>query len=212
MMEGPDLHAFKVSAAGTDLLRCLSREGHEGDLLWTRDSGPHGVAGFLDHGMRLAGSGAGDDDSAVLLGQDRLTLLRVEAGKGWIIAAPCEEAPVGCAAFCLPHRAPKLVQTPGAHGMAEFPPAFQGSSEGFAPVLGLGVPEPCSWFSRAVILKPCHVFHRGAPCGLMKRQEPRSLSVCPGWIFPPCQLSGSSTPTSGPGESAADEQTARSFT
>ena len=75
MMEGANCHALKISDSGPDLLLRLSREGHEGDPPRPRDSGPHGVAGLLHHGVRVASSG--NDDSAVLLDQDRLTLLRI---------------------------------------------------------------------------------------------------------------------------------------
>ena len=160
-MEGPDLHAFEIRAAGADLLCRFSREGHESDLPRARDSGSHGVASFFDHGVRFAGARTSDDDGTILLGQNRLTLLGVQAREGRIVAASREEAPVGSSAFRLTRRATSLVEAQGAHRMEELPPASQGGGELFARLLGFGVPEPGGWFSQAVSLKTSYMFHCG---------------------------------------------------
>ena len=159
-MDRSDLHAGKIAASVADLLRCLAREGDEGDLFGPGDSGLLGIAGFRDHRVGFAGPGAGDDEGAVFLGDDRPTLIFVQVRESRVCEALPEEALIVGSPARLGRRAEFAVEAPCLKGTGELPPALQGCGQSITIFLCVGVADPRS---SVIVHVFCH-FLRRVPC------------------------------------------------
>ena len=94
----------------------LRVEGDEGDLFGARDSGSHRIAGLRDHRVSLAGPGAGDDDGAVFLDDDRPPLVLVQIGESRVCEPLLEEPFIAGSAARLGRRAELAVESPCLEG------------------------------------------------------------------------------------------------
>ena len=112
VVEGSDLHPWEVTASVADLLRGLACERDEGDLFGRCDPGAHRVPRFRDHRVGFAGPGAGDDQGAIFLDDDRAALVSVQIAECGVREPLLEELFIGRFAARLIRRTEPAVEVP----------------------------------------------------------------------------------------------------